>query len=190
LKALKWRGRHEEVGEIRPHSRLIGRRLILRRVKELARQIEQDYQGKHPLLLGALKGSFVFLADLVRQLRMPVEVDFIGAASYGHRTASSGEVNIYHEPRLPIGGRHVILVEDIVDTGATLAQVVRYLQGKKPASLRICALLRKMKPGQHEVEVHYLGFQVPDQFLVGYGLDCQEQFRHLPDIWTVKGVEP
>jgi len=173
----------------RPHRRLIGRRRIRQRVRELARQIEQDYQGTRPLLLGALKGSFVFLADLVRHLRLPVEVDFIGAASYGHRAASSGRVRIYHEPRLPLAGRHVILVEDIVDTGATLAQVVRYLQEKGPASLRVCALLRKAKAGQQAVEVHYLGFEVPDEFLVGYGLDCMEQFRHLPDIWTIRGVE-
>ncbi len=178
------------MGTLRPHRRLIGRRRIRQRVRELAQQIEGDYQGRHLLLLGILKGSFVFLADLMRHLRLPVEVDFVGAASYGHRARSAGAITLYHRPRLPIKGRHVLLVEDIVDTGITLAQLVKHLQEMGPASLRVCALLRKKKEGQAQVEVHYLGFEIPDEFVVGYGLDCQEQFRHLPDIWTVRGVEP
>ncbi len=170
------------------HRRLIGRLRIRRRVRELAHQIAQDYRDLHPVLVGTLKGSFVFLADLVRELPIAVEIDFVGAASYGPRTSSAGEVELYCSPRLSLQGRHIIVVEDIIDTGITLAQVLERLWELGPASIKVCALLRKRKAGQLQVEAHYLGFEIPDRFVVGYGLDCKEQFRHLPDVWTVRGV--
>ncbi len=168
-------------------KRLIGRAQLRRRVGELAREIARDYRGTQPVLVGTLKGSFVFLADLSRRLRLPLEIEFIGAASYGQGRESSGQVRIYHAPRCDLRGRHVLLVEDIVDTGLTLDEVRRYLQSQGPASLRTCALLMKRRAHEAGVRVDYLGFLVPDDFLVGYGLDCAERYRNLPDVYVLDG---
>jgi len=154
-------------------------------VANLAAKIRRDYRGKQPLLLGILKGSFVFMADLVRELGLPVEVDFIKLSSYGAGTKTSGKVKVVQGLKSPIKGRDVLIVEDIVDTGLTVSFLMDYLRKKKPASLKLCALADK--PSQHKVPVtiDYLGFTVPDKFVVGYGIDWNEKFRHLRDICII-----
>ena len=151
-------------------------------VKRLAAEIRKDYHGKCPLLIGVLKGSFVFLADLIRFLDLPLEVEFIKACSYGRRRESSGKVRVVKGLSLPIKDRDVLLVEDIVDTGLTASFLLDYLRQKKPASLRLCTLTDKPSRRRVAVTVDYLGFTVPDKFIVGYGLDWDQRFRNLPDI--------
>jgi hypoxanthine phosphoribosyltransferase len=154
-------------------------------VARLAAEIRRDYQGKQPLLIGILKGSFVFMADLVRELGLPVEVDFVKLSSYGSGKKTSGEVKVVQGLKTPIKGKDVLVVEDIVDTGLTVSFLMDYLRKKKPASLRLCALTDK--PSRHEVPVtiDYLGFTVPDKFIVGYGIDWNEKFRHLRDVCCI-----
>jgi hypoxanthine phosphoribosyltransferase len=152
---------------------------IRARVKELASEISNDYQGETPLLVGVLKGSFVFLADLVREISIDVELDFLSVSSYGRSTRSSGVVKIVKDLSETVQDRHVVLVEDIVDSGRTLKYLYELLQGKGPASLTICALFDKKEAREVEVPLRYVGFPVPDEFLVGYGLDFAERFRHL-----------
>jgi hypoxanthine phosphoribosyltransferase len=161
---------------------LITQDKIRQAVAKLAAEIRRDYQGKQPLCIGILKGSFVFMADLVRELGLPVEVDFVKLSSYGSGTKTSGKVKIVQGLKTPIKGRDVLVVEDIVDTGLTVSFLMDYLRKKKPASLRLCALADK--PARHKVPVtiDYLGFTVPDKFIVGYGIDWNEKFRHLKDI--------
>ena len=151
-------------------------------VSRLAAEITRDYHDKHPLLLGILKGSFMFMADLVRLLDFPLEVDFVRLSSYGSSRQTSGRVKVVQGLRSDIKGRHVLLVEDIVDTGITVAFLRDYLEKKKPVSLKLCSLADKPSRRRVPVTIDYLGFVVPDKFLVGYGLDYDEQFRHLPDI--------
>lgn len=155
---------------------------IADRVAELGAEITEDYAGKNPLLVGILKGAWMFLADLTRAMTIPHQCDFIRVSSYGSGTESSGEVRLLTDLSTPIRGRHVILIEDIVDTGHTLATLVKVLKERGPASLAVCSLLDK--PERREVAVHidYLGFTVPNKFVVGYGLDWDERFRHLPYI--------
>ena len=155
---------------------------IKQAVARLATEIRQDYQGKQPLLIGILKGSFVFMADLIRQLELPVEVDFVKLSSYGAGTETSGKVKVVQGLKTPIKERDVLVVEDIVDTGLTLSFLLDYLRKKKPASLRLCALTDKPSRRQVPVTINYLGFTVPDKFIVGYGIDWNEKFRYLPDI--------
>ena len=164
---------------------LITQRKINQAVSKLAAEIRRDYRGKQPLLVGILKGSFVFMADLVRVLDLPVEIDFVKLSSYGAGTRSSGKVKVVQGLKSQITGRDVIVVEDIVDTGLTVSFIMNYLKKKKPASLRLCALVDK--PSQHTVPVNidYLGFSVPDKFIVGYGIDWDEKFRHLRDICII-----
>jgi hypoxanthine phosphoribosyltransferase len=152
---------------------------IRARVKVLAREISRDYEGEALLLVGILKGSFVFLADLVRELTIDVELDFLSVSSYGRSTQSTGVVKIVKDLSEAIQGRHVVLVEDIVDSGLTLKYLYDFLEEKDPASLAICALLDKTEARRVEVPLKYVGFRVPDEFLVGYGLDFAERFRHL-----------
>ena len=151
-------------------------------ISRLAAEIGQDYRDKSPLLIGILKGSFMFMADLVRTIDLPLEVEFIRLSSYGSGTRSSGKVKVMQGIRAPVKGRDVLVIEDIVDTGLTTSFLMGYLQKKKPASLKLCALTDKPSRRQTPVSIDYLGFTVPDKFLVGYGLDCDEQFRNLPDI--------
>jgi hypoxanthine phosphoribosyltransferase len=151
-------------------------------VKRLASTIARDYREKNPLLLGILKGSFVFMADLVRQLDFPLEVEFIRLSSYGSGQQTSGRVKVVQGLRTSVRGRHVLVVEDIVDTGITIAFLLEYLKKKRPASLRLCALTDKSSHRQVPVAIDYLGFAVPDKFIIGYGIDCDEKFRNLPDI--------
>jgi hypoxanthine phosphoribosyltransferase len=161
---------------------LIPQDKIRQAVVRLAGEIRRDYQGKQPLLIGILKGSFVFMADLIRELGLPVEVDFVKLSSYGSGTETSGKVKVVQGLKTPIKGKDVLVVEDIVDTGLTVSFLMNYLRRKKPASLRLCALTDK--PARHEVPVtiDYLGFTVPDNFIVGYGIDWNEKFRYLRDI--------
>jgi len=165
---------------------LISRGEIAKAVDRLASQIKRDYQGKQPLLIGVLKGSFVFMADLIRQLDLPLELEFIKLSSYGSARESSGKVRIVQGLKTPIKGRDVLVVEDIVDTGITTSFLLDYLRKRKPASLKLCALTDK--PSRHKVPVSidYLGFTVPDEFIVGYGIDCDEKFRNLPDIYALE----
>jgi len=155
---------------------------IRQAITKLAAEIRRDYQGKQPLLIGILKGSFVFMADLVRELGLPVEVDFVKVSSYGTSMETSGKIRMMHGLKTKIKGRDVLIVEDIVDTGLTISFLINYLQKKGPASLRVCALTDK--PSRHEIPVtiDYLGFTVPNKFIVGYGIDWNEKFRYLPDI--------
>lgn len=156
-------------------------------VERLAQEIERDYQSKNPLLLGVLKGSFMFMADLIRNLDMPLEVEFVALSSYGRgRKESSGKVKVVRGMRTPIKGRHVLVIEDIVDTGMTLSFLLRYLQLKKPSSIKVCVLFDKAPRRQVPVPIDYLGFSIPDAFVVGYGLDYDEQFRHLPGLYFLK----
>jgi hypoxanthine phosphoribosyltransferase len=151
-------------------------------VSRLAEEITSDYQDKRPVLIGILKGVFVFMADLVRQLDFPLEVEFVRLSSYGSGRETSGTVDVVQGLSCPIKARHVLVVEDIVDTGITVAFLMDYLEKQKPASRRLCALADKPSRRRVPVNIDYLGFTVPDKFLVGYGLDCDEQYRNLPDI--------
>jgi hypoxanthine phosphoribosyltransferase len=164
---------------------LIPKDKIRQAVTKLAAEIRRDYQDKQPLLIGILKGSFVFMADLVRELGLPIEVDFVKLSSYGSSTETSGKVKIVQGLKTPIKGRDVLVLEDIVDTGLTVSFLMDYLRKKKPASLRLCALVDK--PSRHKVPVtiDYLGFTVPNKFIVGYGIDWNEKFRHLRDICCI-----
>lgn len=161
---------------------LITQNQISQAVANLAAEIRRDYKGKQILLIGILKGSFVFMADLMRQLELPVEVDFVKLSSYGAGTKTSGKVKMVQGLKTPIKGRDVLVVEDIIDTGLTVSFLMDYLRKKKPASLRLCALTDKPSRHQIPVAIDYLGFTVPDKFVVGYGIDWNEQFRYLRDI--------
>lgn len=161
---------------------LITEEQIKTRIKELASQIKRDYEGKVPVLIGVLKGSFVFLADLIRELDIDVEIDFLAVSSYGKSTKTSGIVKILKDLSISIENRDVILVEDICDSGLTLKYLVELLEAKRPSSIRICALLDKKERRLVEVNLDYVGFEVPDRFLVGYGLDYAERYRNLPYI--------
>jgi hypoxanthine phosphoribosyltransferase len=155
-------------------------------VSRLAAEIRRDYLTKHPLLIAVLKGSFVFLADLVRQLDFPLEIEFVRLSSYGKGTESSGTVKMAAGALSKIKGRHVLVVEDIIDTGLTAAFLLDYLRRKKPASLKLCSLTDKPSRTQVEIKIDYLGLTVPDKFIVGYGIDWDEKFRYLPDIYVVE----
>jgi hypoxanthine phosphoribosyltransferase len=151
-------------------------------VDRLAAEIRRDYAGKEPLLLGILKGSFMFMADLVRRLDFTLEIDFIRLSSYGGGTESSGKINVVQGLHSVVRGKDVLVVEDIIDTGLTVAYLLDYLHKKRPASLKLCALLDKPSRRRVPVSIDYTGITVPDKFLVGYGLDCDEVYRNLPDI--------
>lgn len=166
--------------------RIISRTQIQRRTQELAAQIRADYSHRRPVLVGVLKGVFVFLADLVRRAGIPVQVDFIAVSSYGMEKTSKGEVTIRQDLTVDIADRDVILVDDIVDTGLTLQFLREHLARRNPASLRVCALLVRegsLAPG---VVIDYQGFSVPQGFVVGYGIDYAEDYRHLPDIYILE----
>ena len=158
-------------------------------IDKLASKIRKDYLGKHPILICVLKGSFVFASDLVRRLNFPLDIDFVQLSSYGAGTESSGKIKVVHHISSPIEGRHVLVIEDIVDTGLTISFLLDYLRKKKPASLKLCALTDKPSRRQVPVTIDYLGFTVPDKFLVGYGLDFDEKFRNLPDICVLEDEE-
>ena len=171
-----------------PEPRIIvTRQEIDNTVRRLASEIKRDYQGKNPLLLGILKGSFVLMADLVRYLDFPLEVDFVRLSSYHRGPVSSGEIKMVSGLRTVLKERDVLVVEDIIDTGLTTSFLLDYLRRRKPSSVRLCALADKPSRRRVPVAIDYLGFAVPDKFIVGYGIDCAEQYRNLPDICYVEG---
>jgi hypoxanthine phosphoribosyltransferase len=159
---------------------------IARRVRELGREITAAYPDGDLLVLGLLKGSFVFLADLVREIRRPLHVDFLVASSYGEATVSSGNVRLVYDPETELEGKHILLVEDIVDSGRTLQKLLVLLGERKPRSLEICALLHKHIAEHLSRPVKFVGFDAPHEFLVGYGLDHAENFRHVPYVASLK----
>lgn len=168
-----------------PHI-LIGHEEIEAAVKRLAAEIRIDYQDKNPLLIAINKGAFIFIADLVRQFDFPLEVEFARVSSYGPGKESSGRVKVVQGPLLPVEGREVLVIEDIVDTGLTISALMNYLRKKKPASLKLCALTDKPARRKVPVTIDYLGFTVPNKFIVGYGIDWNEKFRYLPDICFIE----
>jgi hypoxanthine phosphoribosyltransferase len=169
---------------------LIDEQALARRVEELGAQIARDYAGRVPVLIGVLKGAVIFLADLVRAIAIPVETEFIALASYGASTRSSGIVKLTADLATSIEGRDVVVVEDIVDTGRTLVYLLRNLETRQPRSLRVCALLDKSGRREVPVDLHYVGFAIPDQFVVGYGLDYAGLYRNLPEIAVLDAPEP
>ena len=156
------------------------------RVNEIARQITQDYQGKEIVLISVLRGSFVFMADLCRRIDLPCTVDFMAVSSYGSGTSSTGQVQITKDLSSDIAGKHIIVVEDILDSGMTLSYLKGLLQGRNPASIRIATLLDKPSRRKVDLKADYVGFEVPDEFVVGYGLDYDEQYRNLPFVGVLK----
>ena len=173
----------------RPIASLISAADIAARVAELGRRITQDYQavGSDLELIGVLKGSVIFLADLCRHIELPITIDFIGIASYGDQTQSSGVVQITSDLSRPIEGRHVIVVEDIIDTGLTAHYLLENLATRHPASLKLCSLLHKPDRAEREVAIDYLGFTIPNKFVVGYGLDYAQLYRNLAFIGHLEG---
>jgi hypoxanthine phosphoribosyltransferase len=159
---------------------------IARRVRELGEEIATAYPEGELLVLGLLKGSFIFLSDLVREIRRPLQIDFMVAASYGDATVSSGTVKLVYDPETELRGKHILLVEDIVDTGRTLNRLMDLLRARKPRSLEICALLHKHVAAELRFPTRFVGFDAPNEFLVGYGLDHAENFRHLPYIASLQ----
>ncbi len=175
--------------------RLMGRALrrivydeaqIASRVKELGAQISDAYPDGDLLVLGLLKGSFIFLSDLVRQITRPLQVDFLVASSYGDNTFSSGNVRLLYDPETELEGKDILLVEDIVDTGRTLTRLMDLLKARNPRSLEICALLHKHVARELKYPTRFVGFDAPNEFLVGYGLDHAENFRHIPYIASLQ----
>ena len=163
------------VGEV-----LIDRDTLAARVAELGAEVSADYEGRDLLLIGVLKGAVFFMADLMRHLTVPCEVDFMAISSYGDATDSSGIVRILKDLDINIEGRHVLVVEDIIDSGLTLSYLIRNLESREPASLEVCALLTKPTRREIDVPVRYVGFEIPNKFVVGYGLDFAERYRNLP----------
>lgn len=162
---------------------LISAAQIRKRVEEMGAEIDRDYPGGEPVyLIGVLKGAFIFLADLARAMKTPARLEFIGISSYGKSTTTSGEVKLTKDLDVSVEGRHVIIVEDIVDTGITLNYLLQLLAQRKPKSLRIATLLDKPERRQSPVHVDYVGFRIPDEFVVGYGLDYAEDYRNLKDV--------
>jgi hypoxanthine phosphoribosyltransferase len=165
---------------------LLAAETIAARVSQLGQDIARDIPAGPLTVIGVLRGAFVFMADLVRAIPRPLRCDFLGVRSYGDATVSSGIVEITSDLLLPIEGEHVLLVEDIVDTGLTLRYLLEILEARRPASLRVCALLSKPSRRRVEVKIQHVGFEIEDRFVVGYGLDAAQQFRNLPHIAVVE----
>src|SRR5215211_3767260 len=153
---------------------------LQRRVRDLAAEISRDYEGRDLVLIGVLKGAVLFLGDLMRHLEIPCEIDFMAVSSYGSQTDSSGVVRILKDLDASIEGRDVLIVEDIIDSGLTLQYLLRSLRARNPASLEVCALLTKPTRREVDLPARYIGFEIPDRFAIGYGLDHAERFRNLP----------
>lgn len=168
---------------------LIGADQLRERIAELGAEIAADFEGKTPLLIAVLKGAFIFMADLARAVDTPVEVDFMAVSSYGASTRSSGVVRIVKDLDIDLADRHVIIVEDIIDSGLTLRYLRKTLQARGPASLEVCALFVREGNAQADVDLRYTGFRIPPAFVIGYGLDVAERYRNLPDIRTYLGSE-
>ena len=165
---------------------LIDRKTVENRIKELAKQIEKDYAGEELYCVGLLKGSVVFLSDLVKEIKIPVIIDFMSVSSYGSETVSSGDVKILKDTDLDLRGKHVLIVEDIIDTGLTLEHVIKYFKDSKGVkTLKTCTLLSKPERRKVNIDIDYIGFDVPDKFVIGYGLDYDQKYRNLPYIAVV-----
>lgn len=167
-------------------SVLLTEQQIGARVAELAAELAEQHAGHNPLLIGVLKGSIVFLSDLMRKLSFPLEMDLVCCASYGQAATSSGEVQLRLDLSREVQGRHVVLVEDIVDSGLTLARLMDLLRGRQPASLQACCLLSKPSRRETAIQLDYVGFEIPDEFVVGYGLDYAERYRWLPYVAVLR----
>jgi hypoxanthine phosphoribosyltransferase len=159
---------------------------ITKRLDDLASEITSDYAGEHLLFIGVLKGAFILMADLVRRVELPTSVDFMACTSYGSGTRSSGTVRILKDLDVDISGQHVLLVEDVVDSGLTLDYLLKNLRSRRPASIEVLAFLDKPSRRRVEIPIRYLGFEVPDVFVVGYGLDYAQRYRNLPFVGTLK----
>ena len=168
-------GEDPRIGEV-----VVSKEALAQRVAELGERITQDYADRPPLLVGVLKGAFIFMADIARAIRLPVEFDFMAVASYGSATKTSGVVRIVKDLDVDLTNRHVLVIEDIVDSGLTLSYLRRALQARQPASLEVCALLVKQGLQKQDPDLRYVGFTIPPEFVVGYGLDYDEKFRNLP----------
>ncbi len=173
-----------DVGEV-----IVSTEALAERIAELGATITQDYAGRAPLLVGVLKGAFLFMADLSRQIALPVEFDFMAVSSYGSATKSSGVVRIVKDLDLDLTGRDVIIVEDIIDSGLTLAYLRKNLQARNPASVEVCALLVRDGLQRTELDLRYVGFEIPPAFVIGYGLDVAERYRNLPYVASYTGSE-
>jgi hypoxanthine phosphoribosyltransferase len=166
---------------------LISEEQINYRLKELGEMINRDYKDKDNILLvGVLKGAVIFMADIIRKINLPVQVDFMAVSSYGASTESSGVVRILKDLEEDVEGKHLLIIEDIIDSGLTLSYLYNILKSRKPASIKICALLDKPTRRKVDIKVDYLGFEIPDYFVVGYGLDYGERYRNLPYICVLK----
>lgn len=165
---------------------LLSEEEIVAKVKELGSQLTKAYTGKELLVVGILKGSNVFMSDLIRQIKLPLKIDFMMVSSYGNATQSTGVVKIIKDIEQNISGKHVLIVEDIIDSGLTLKYLTEMLQTRKPASIKLCTLLDKPARRKENVDVDYVGFEMPDEFLVGYGIDYAEHYRNLPYIGILK----
>jgi len=172
---------HKDIGAI-----LFNEAEIRAKILELGASIAADYRDKNPVIIAVLKGSFIFMADLVRAMDIPCRIEFLGLSSYGDKTSSTGAVQITRDLECDIEGRDVIVVEDILDSGLTLSYLISYLQNRRPASVAICTLLDKPERRRVEVDARYKGFTIPDAFVVGYGLDFAEQYRNLPYIGVLR----
>ena len=168
---------------------LLSEERIQTRIKELGAQITREYSGRNPLLIGVLKGACFFLSDLLRSIDTRLSIEFMAISSYGSSTRTSGEVRIMKDLDVPIEGRDILVVEDIVDTGLTLSYLLANLESRGAASVKLVALLDKIDRRQREVKIDYLGFQIPDEFVVGYGLDYAERYRNLPFIAVLKNPD-
>ena len=165
---------------------LFPREAIQKRVRELAGQISGDYAGRELIVIGILKGAFIFMADLIREISIPCKIDFVRVASYGASSESSGKVVMTKDIETSIKGRDILIVEDIVDTGLTLQYLIDWLKERNPHSLKICVFLDKRKRRKVSFEADYVGFTIDDGFVVGYGLDFNEQYRFFPDVYVIK----
>tara|TARA_Y100001970_G_C13983788_1_gene724601 strand:- start:218 stop:754 length:537 start_codon:yes stop_codon:yes gene_type:complete len=167
-----------------PGEILLSREEIHDRIQELGKQITEDYQGRTPLLICVLKGAFIYMADLARAIDLPVEFDFMAVSSYGNSTKTSGVVRIVKDLDIELTGRDVIVVEDIIDSGLTLNYLRKILESRNPASLEVCALLVRSGRQEEDLGLRYTGFEIPPDFVVGYGLDVAQRYRNLSDLWS------
>lgn len=170
-------------------SVLVSREEIKAKTEELAKRITEDYRGKDLLLVGVLKGGFMFLADLARAIDLPLSIDFISVSSYANSTVSSGVVRILKDIDYDITGKHVLIVEDIIDSGLTLTYLKELFKAKHCASVKVCTILDKPSRRKVDLEVDYQGIIIPDKFVIGYGLDYQEKYRNLPDVCVIEDLE-
>ncbi len=172
---------HQDVEKI-----LLNEETLAARIKELGAKIDQDYKGKNLMMISVLKGSVVFMADLMRAITIPLKIDFMSVSSYGKEAVSSGQVKIIKDLDIPLEGVDLLIVEDILDSGITLYNIINLLKSRNPHSVKICTLLNKPERRQADIEGDYVGFDVPDEFVVGYGLDYAQSYRNLPYIGVLK----